>query len=220
MNRPGQPRVANRPRREHQQCRGGKHGQLSDRGRGRVSAQAMTASQTGSNSRFGRICIAAPASPPASTNVGRCRDACARMKSTTAAHEQHRAEGVGCLRRCVDRVERETRNQHRGHQRLSFAGPRANRRVDQQRHEPVEERLHHERYPLAVAEEAVENGKKRRIPPRHLERRIHLAARERQRVLTVVVEAFPTPRMRSFDEDERQTETDGRSPTRRRERLV
>jgi hypothetical protein len=44
-------------------------------GRGRISSHASAASQSGSNNRLGRTCIAAPASTPLTTQVPRLPDA-------------------------------------------------------------------------------------------------------------------------------------------------
>jgi hypothetical protein len=96
---------------------------------------------------------------------------------------------------------------------------RANHAVDQQRHDAVQQHLHDEWNPLTVAERAIEQREKSRISRRHFQGRVHLAARERQRVQPVVVEAFPSPGMRRLDEHEREAEARADRP-RADERVV
>ena len=127
-----------------------------------------------------------------------------------ARDEEHRADGIGCLRRCIDRVERAHADDQRSDERFALAHTVADGRVHHQRHRAIQQHLDDQRDPLTIAERAVEHREERRISPRHLQGRVELASRERQTEPPVVVEAFPSPRMRRLDEDECETESDAR----------
>ena len=123
-----------------------------------------------------------------------------------AGHEDDRADRIGRLRRRVDRVEREQRDEERSSHCRAAAEFLAYKPVEQHRHETVQQHLRDERHPGPIAREAVEEREEVRIAPRDVHGGERFAAREPQREIVVVIDSFPSERMRRPDEYEDQAE--------------